>query len=279
MPELPEVEHARRLLSAWASGRRLTAVAIADPAVVRVALSSRPSDAVADPHTALSPLVGASAGELLRRGKRLGWRFDRSALLIHFGMSGRWARRAPADEPPRFGRLGLVFGDVTCWFVDTRRFGCVTLISGSDLDAGLVEGLGPDAHVGLPEPAALAARFKGKKPIKLALLEQERLAGLGNIHAVEALWRAKINPNRRCDQVSGPDWSRLREGIAAQLGGAIDDFAGEAEVTYLSEGAENNPFAVYDREGKPCLACGAGIVREVTGARSTYWCPRCQPAA
>ena len=115
MPELPEVEAARRLLAHWTVGRRILRVATPDEAVVREVLRAA--------------LDGAAPAAPIRHGKRLGWAFDgpegQTALLVHLGMTGRWARRT-GEEPPRFGRLGLHMDDGSAvWFVDARRFGCV----------------------------------------------------------------------------------------------------------------------------------------------------------
>jgi formamidopyrimidine-DNA glycosylase len=278
VPELPEVEHARRQLTAWGEGAVLTGVVLADPAAVREGLTSRPSDAVADPLATLAPLVGRVAGAPVRHGKRLGWPFGDAWLLAHLGMSGKWVRRSPEDPAPPAGRIGFEVtrgGErATLWLVDTRRFGCVSVGTEEDLHRGL----GPDALLAPPTGAELAALLDTKRPIKLVLLEQDRVAGLGNIHAAEALWRARIHPDRACATLSAAEWDRLASAIGAQLAEAIGSFDGVDEVVYLSEGREESPFAVYGRAGEPCRTCGAPVVREVRGQRGTWWCPVCQPA-
>ncbi len=279
MPELPEVEAARVRLERWAAGRRLDTVYLVDPSSVRTRLSSRPRDAVSDPGSAVGGWVGGVAASPLRHGKRLGWAFGASGLLAHFGMSGKWIARPPGAEVPKFARIGLAFdAGPVCWFVDARRFGCVTVVPAEGLWAALREGLGPDALTACPLGPDLSRRFAVKRPLKVALLEQDRLAGLGNIHVAEALWRAGIHPDRRCDALTAAEWSRLSAAITAQLEAAGADLAGDQELTYLSEGASPNPFSVYGQRERPCPRCGGAIAAAQRGGRVTWWCPGCQPA-
>lgn len=280
MPELPEVEIARRALARWTADRVVTAVEVVDPAVVRSHLSSRPSDAAPDGGAWLrASLPGTRPGIPLRIGKRIGWRFTGAAdaaLLVHLGMTGKWVRRG-AGELPRAGRLCLRLDDgAGLWFVDPRRFGCVTPVDGADLPAALARGLGPDALEAAPGPAGLRARLTGRRPIKVALLDQQALAGVGNIQAAEALWRARIHPELRADALSDAQWEALAAELPAQLRATI---AGEAEgeIRYLSEGGVENPFAVYGREGAPCRRCGALVERIHQAGRATCFCPVCQP--
>jgi formamidopyrimidine-DNA glycosylase len=274
MPELPEVEIARRQLARWGEGRRVREVIARDAAAIRRGLSTRPSDALPGGAEAVArALVGATAGAPARLGKRIGWRFGEAGLLVHLGMSGKWVRR---EEPPPHARLGLSFHDVdgAAWFVDPRRFGCVALVPADGLDAALADGLGPDALDAAPDGPGLAARLAGRRPIKVALLDQARLAGVGNIHAVEALWRAGISPHTPCESLDAAAWARLAQAIPAQLRWTVE--AEEAdEIAYVNEGAAN-PFAVYARAGTPCRRCGAAIASAILGGRSTFWCPACQ---
>lgn len=272
MPELPEVEANRRLLAPFA-GRRVTAVHLPDPTSVRPALSTRSKDAGGAER--LTSLVGAVADLPTRRGKRLGWTFGPHGLLAHLGMTGRFVI---ADEAPRWAKVGITFDDGrSVWFVDPRRFGCVVPLSAAQVAGALAEGLGPDA---LDEPQSgpqLAARFETPRAIKVALLDQDRLAGMGNIHAVEALWRAHLHPDTRCVDLDAKAWSALAKAITAQLhhGLALVEADG---IAYLSDGVITNPFEVYGRAGEPCRRCGGRIQGETRAGRSTFWCPSCQPA-
>lgn len=277
MPELPEVEVARRQLARWFAGRVLDEVRVPDPAVVRRALSSKPSDRDPDGVAALGALVGRTAGDPVRHAKRLGWAFGERGLLCHFGMTGRWVSRPASAPPPDQARLGLRFGDTIGWFVDGRRFGCVVVTDAAAIPAALREGSGPDALLE-PLPAdRLAAALACRKPVKVALMEQERLGGLGNIHPAEACFRAGIDPRLRADRLTSADAAALAEAIAVQLRETLAAEGDEDELVYVNQGGPN-PFSVYDREGEPCLRCGTPIVAQDLGGRSTFWCPRCQPA-
>jgi formamidopyrimidine-DNA glycosylase len=272
MPELPEVEVARRNLARWSAGRSVVELMLPDPEVVRRGLSTAPRDADPEGPARIGGAVGA-CGPLHRHGKRLGWRLGEVGLLVHFGMTGRWVRRLGGPLPDA-ARLGLVLDDgATLWFCDARRFGCVAVV---DLGLeGLGEGLGPDA---LDHPwtgPELRAALAGRTPIKPALLEQQRIAGLGNIHAAEALFRAQIDPWLPCGQLDPAAADRLVVAFRAQLEEALVEFDAE-EVTYLSDGARDNPFLVYGREGLPCVVCAAPIQRAPQAGRSTWWCPSCQ---
>lgn len=268
MPELPEVETARRQLERWAADRTIRRVRVLDPTTVRPSLSSRPTT-WPDGAARVAALSGP-ASRPLRHGKRLGWVIGDTGLLIHLGMTGSWVRQI---DPPPHARLGFE-ADAWFWFVDPRRFGCVVPVAGDALGAHLSEGLGPDALCAPLDAAGLAAAFGRRGPIKPALLDQARLAGLGNIHATEALWTARIAPHRSGATLSAASWDALARAIPAQLEGAIED---TDALVYVNLGGDN-PFRVYGREGAPCPRCKAPIIRTILGGRATFLCPTCQSA-
>jgi formamidopyrimidine-DNA glycosylase len=205
-------------------------------------------------------------------------------LALHLGMTGSLVLAGHGAKKSRFARVTLDLGDGgAVHFDDPRKLG--RLYAGDLADARRVakhDSLGPDAAT-IANARALAARFEGtRKPIKTALLEQERVAGLGNIHAGEALFLARIHPMRSTSTLGAREWQRLYSGIGETLDRALAeldhlDARGEPLV-YVSAGGENR-FLVYDRQGEPCPRCGHGITRHVHAARSTYLCARCQPAA
>lgn len=275
MPELPEVEAARSQLERWAAGRTLREVRVLDRAVVRKMLSTKPSHALPDGVERLGALVGSVSGVPTRYGKRLGWTFGEQALLCHFGMTGAWLRALPTDAPPDLARLGLVFDDVVVWFVDGRRFGCVVPVGAADVASRLRADTGPDAVLEPLDGPALGRAMSSRKPVKVALMEQDRLAGLGNIHAAEALFRARIAPKRRADTLTAAEWDALAEAIVTQLRSSIEADSGLDGIVYVNLGGPNR-FVVYKREGEPCANCASIIVVEELGGRSTYWCPTCQ---
>ena len=273
MPELPEVEICRRKLARWATAKRLAEIQVLDAAVVRSKLSSRPSDALEGGGTRLETLVGGIAKEPIRKGKRLGWVLGDEALLIHLGMTGQWVQRSD-PAPPRHARLGFKWGNSWVWFVDSRRFGCVVPIELSGLEKSLGAGLGPDGLNSPPNAAELALRLKGRRPVKAALMDQQVLAGVGNIHAVEALWRARIHPATPCNRLTTVQFEAISAAIPAQFEEAIR-VQDNTEFAYISDGGPN-PFVVYDHKGSPCPRCSSEIVMEKMGGRATYYCPGCQ---
>lgn len=271
MPELPEVEFARRWLDARLTGRTLIGLELLDPAVVRVGLSTSTADAHPDPATALRPLLGKRVVALERWGKRLGITLEDRGLLVHLGMTGRFVEH---PSPPRHARLGIAVRESPpIWFDDPRRFGCVTPAS---LPLPLRDGLGPDPWIEPIDGLTLSARLPGRRAIKVALLDQGRLAGIGNIQATEALWRSGIHPARRCLDLDPAAWDRLATGIRGTLRDTLSDM-GEGEAVYISKDRSRNPFAIYRRAGEPCPRCGAPIASSRLGGRATTWCEACQP--
>ncbi len=269
MPELPEAEIARRRLERRWTGP-LVAVHLLDPAVVRRRLSSRPSDRVERPLQSLEVLRGSSPTAFLRHGKRIGLCGRTWGLLLHLGMSGKVVR---GREPPRHGRLGLETVEGTLWLVDPRRFACVVPVEPDGVGERLRAGLGPDALAEPVDAATLGERLGSRRPVKVALMDQRILAGIGNIQAAEILFRARIDPRLPCAALGAERMMRLARAIPAQLAHAIraDD---RDDLRYLAEGGPNR-FRVYGREGQPCPRCGGSVARMRLRGRSTYWCPRC----
>lgn len=276
MPELPEVELSRRQLTRWCAGEVLRGVEILDHAVVRSELSSRPSLASAEKADRIRALVGRRAREPVRHGKRLGWSFGEDGLVAHYGMSGHWIRTDADGDRPHLARLGLRFPKATAWYVDGRRFGCVVPVSDADLAVVLRGNCGPDALDTPLAAPALRGRVACRKVIKVALMEQDRIAGLGNIHAAEACFRAGVSPHAPANGLDDAAWERLSASILAQLRETIDTEADTDELRYVNLGGPN-PFAVYDREDEPCPRCATPVRAAEQAGRTTFWCPTCQP--
>jgi formamidopyrimidine-DNA glycosylase len=258
MPELPEVERAARTLARAAVGVRIRRARVLHPSVGRRMSRSR-----------LARLVGRSIVRVERQGKHQLVHLDDGAVLhVHFRMTGDWEVNAPGATLPRFARFVLELeNDARIVLADPRALAVVDL-----LDAGsvLMTPLGPDAMAPAFDAAhlrrVLATRRIGIKP---ALLDQRVVAGIGNIYAAEALWRAKIDPRVSASSLTSRDAARLVRAIRDVLSHFSDD--GDA-----STAARSPRFAVYDREGKPCRRCRTPIARIVQAGRSTYWCPGCQ---
>jgi formamidopyrimidine-DNA glycosylase len=296
VPELPEVEFCRQALTRWTMGRNVVGVEVIDPRVVRNARTDAPSAgrpdgaevlmrtcvtgaAVEPPRRASAPSdAGTGARALVRHGKRLLWAFgdtpDAPALLLHLGMTGKWTREPPDTPAPRHAKVRLVLDDGTrLSYIDPRLLGGIVPTTVAAGTVALREGLGPDA-LGAPLPP-----LRGRRPVKVALMDQALIAGLGNVQVMESLWRAGIHPETPCEALTPAQHARLDSAVQETLRRTLADLGDGDEVTYVEESLAANPFAIYRRAGTPCPACGAPIARMVQAGRGTYWCPRCQPAA
>ncbi len=267
MPELPEVDFCGRRIAAWTQDRRVIDVDVLDPRSIRGARTDRPTAGLADGEARLREVVLRDLpSPPERHGKRLLWRFGDRALLLHLGMTGRWTRLVAPHAKVR-----LHLDDGSCLtFTDPRLLGGIVPTDSLAGPRLLREGLGPDA-LRDPLPA-----LPGKRPIKVALMDQAVVAGLGNLHAAEALWRARIDPRLPAGTVVGERHERLADAVRNQLNLARALLDGDEEIVYVEDAGAPNPFPVYQRHGEPCPTCGAAIERFVQAGRSTYWCPGCQ---
>jgi formamidopyrimidine-DNA glycosylase len=295
MPELPEVETVRRGLEPAMLGQRFAAVSLRR-ADLRFPLPERFAER----------LTGRRVEALSRRAKYLIADLDDAqALVMHLGMSGRFVVEAPGTPPAepgayyneigrhlRHDHVVFDFGSgARVTYNDVRRFGFMDLLPRSGLEssrhfAGMgIEPLGNELSGEL-----LAALFAGKlSPLKAALLDQRLIAGLGNIYVCEALFRAGLHPQAPAGSLVAPDGTPrekahllariirevLEEAVAAG-GSTLRDFAhADGSLGYFQ-----HRFKVYDREGEPCVTpgCGGTVSRLVQSGRSTFYCPRCQPA-
>jgi formamidopyrimidine-DNA glycosylase len=283
MPELPEVETIRGQLSPLVEGRTLKRIEILD------ARWSRPLA----PEELSSALEGRRVERLERRGKYLVWSFqDDVHLAQHLRMTGAVlvepaGGRSGIDPPhtrvrlelgPQLaGRAGLRLA-----IVDPRRFGTGELLLGSEaLEAFFAARLGLEPLDERFTAGELKRLARGRRaPIKAFLLDQRRIAGVGNIYADEALFRAGVHPLRPAGRLSRAQYAALREGLIEALqagidarGATIDDFR---DVDGVS-GSFQDQFLVHRRAGEPCPRCGGEIVKMVVGGRGTYVCETCQP--
>jgi len=267
MPELPEVEVAARALRRWTNGKAVTA-AEAEPCRV-----FRGADVKA--FTALRGKVSAVS----RRGKYLMVAFaDGRGFVGHLGMTGKWVRRPGAQaEPYSKARLRLDSGEVL-HYRDPRMFGRIEPAAASELArVPAVAALGVDPLVDGLDAARLKAALAGTATdLKVALMDQSRVAGLGNIHAAEALYRARLHPARKPCSLSEAEWQALVEAIHAALQFALAQEDGD-EIAYVEEPGAPNPFLVYGRKGERCPACGSAFASFPQGGRTTWYCPGCQP--
>jgi formamidopyrimidine-DNA glycosylase len=254
VPELPEVETIRRQLAPHLEGRTLLDVEILDPRWTRPV----PPRAVED------DLRGRVVEQVGRSGKYLVWRLTGERfLLIHLRMTGALLFDPPADPPhTRVGTGHLVIG------APAR-------------DAYLGERLGPEPLTPAFTTDHLRAAARGRTaPVKAFVLDQRRIAGVGNIYADEALFRARIHPLRAAGTLSRAQLDALREAIEAALAAGIDAKGASIDDFRHVDGAQGSfqdLFNVYGREGQPCPVCGRPIRKLVVGGRGTYVCEHCQP--
>jgi len=273
MPELPEVETVRRQLAPVLEGRRFESVEIADGRLTRPF----------DPVGVARELEGERVREVGRRGKYLVVRFESGrALLVHLRMTGSLRHAAAGtlpDDPYRRAVVKLDDGSDLS-YRDVRRFGTWLLLEPPEVEAYV------DARVGREPLDAdyrarhLAERLKGRRaPVKAAILDQRTVAGVGNIYADEALWRARIHPLTPARDLDAGQLRALHRGIrralelgVARQGSTLRDYA----LPDGGSGRMQHEFKVYGREGEPCDRCGTPIEKIRAAGRGTWYCPSCQ---
>jgi formamidopyrimidine-DNA glycosylase len=284
VPELPEVEVLVRHLGPLLKGRTIRAVHVHRAKVLAAASTRR----------FMRALSGATFCGLTRRGKYLLFRLRKPGqteplhLVGHLGMTGRMYVVAAKARLPRHAAVVLNLGPEKFVFEDTRYFGRLTL------DTSALRRLGPE-----PLESEFTARLlaealgRSRQPIKVKLLDQSLLAGVGNIYASEALFRARIAPTLPARGLTGEQVRRLWRAVRAVLREAIA-CGSTVPLNFVGEGLRDGLFyfgrapgapdyyeewlRVYDRAGQPCPICGTAIRRRVQAARSTYYCPHCQRA-
>jgi formamidopyrimidine-DNA glycosylase len=272
MPELPEVETIRRQLAPHLDGRTIVDARILDPRWTR----PEPPAAVE------AELRGAVVERVSRAGKYLVWALSGERyLLMHLRMTGTLLFD-PVAAPPHTRVVFELDDGHRLVYVDPRRFGTGHLVFGEAArDEYLSVRIGVEPLT--PEFSAQHLRSLARDrtaPVKSFVLDQRRIAGVGNIYADEALFRAGIHPLRPAGRLTAADWARLRDGIEAALsagieakGASIDDFR------HLdgARGSFQDRFLVHRRAGEPCPTCGRPIRKIVVGGRGTYVCEHCQP--
>jgi formamidopyrimidine-DNA glycosylase len=287
MPELPEVETVARQLDPELTGRRIESLEVLDERW------SRPA-----PAAVLGAAVsGSTIHGLGRRGKYLLLALDgERTLVMHLRMTGNLVlvegeevidpsegRRLYEGErstSARHLRARFVLDDGReVWFTDPRRFGEAQLVADADLDVRFAK-LGAEPLSPEFTPEALGEMAVDRTvPLKSFLLDQSGVAGVGNIYADEALFRARLHPLSPAGSMKPEHHEALRDAIVVALETGIDNGGSSIDDYRDGRGAKGtmqNEFLVHTREGEPCPSCGTAIVRIVVGGRSTYYCPSCQ---
>ena len=276
MPELPEVETIRRQLAPLAEGRELVSLDVHDPRWC----------APAPPREVAAAVAGRRVERLWRRGKYLSWELEDDVFLVmHLRMTGNLlvaeASQGPQLRPHERVRIELEGGSRVL-FCDPRRFGTGVVLLGHDAHEDFYAArLGVEPLSAEFTADALRAIAKGRRtPVKAFLLSQERLAGVGNIYADEALFRARIHPLRPVGALSRAQISALRDAVVESLQAGIDARGATIDDFRHADGARGSfqdSFLVHRREGEPCPRCGAEVAKLRAAGRGTYVCERCQP--
>jgi formamidopyrimidine-DNA glycosylase len=275
VPELPEVETVRRRLEPALLGRRFDRVEILDPRLTRPL----------DPLEVGAELTGERVRAVDRRGKYVVVRFESGrALLIHLRMTGSLLHviagsNSATDDPHRRAVVRLDDGsDVV--YRDVRRFGTWLLAEPDEAEPYLRQRLGREPLAASFTTRRLADALAGRRaPVKAAILDQRRLAGVGNIYADEALWRARIHPLQPAGDLCHEQLRALHRGIRAALRAGIERQGATLRDYRTPDGGSGrmqHEFKVYGREGEPCDRCGRPIEKIRAAGRGTWFCPACQ---
>lgn len=271
MPELPEVESVRRGLEPYIAGRTFTSVEVLHP---------RANRGQEEPLAAL--LEGRTIAAAARRGKFMWLEFAdedvsdpaRDVLFIHLGMSGQ-VRIGAVDSP--HVRIRAVLDDATpISFVDQRTFGYWRLAPWRTMAHIAPDPLEPDFDI-----TAAARRIRAKKTaVKVALLDQTVVSGVGNIYADEALWAAGISPLKKANTLRQKDAVAIVHAATEVMRAALDVGGTSFDALYVNVNGESGYFDrslhAYGRGGQPCDRCGTELVKTVVGGRGTHYCPTCQ---
>jgi formamidopyrimidine-DNA glycosylase len=278
MPELPEVEAVARTLRPLVEQRRIRCVHVLH------AIATKPQS----PSQIARMAEGQRIQSVQRKGKYLWLQLERGMITLHFKLDGqllsfpnskKMFEVANQKEAGVHVDVAFELDKGVLGFADGRHFGRVYAYSSEAAYPSLAQ-LGVDAI----SPDFTASRLTGllaasKRPLKEFLLDQARVAGIGNIYSCESLWHARLHPRRRADSLTSSEARRLHKAIVSVLARALEcclhpppDFR---DATWWFQGLEKI-LRVYDREGKPCRRCGNPIQRIAQGGRSTYFCAHCQ---
>jgi formamidopyrimidine-DNA glycosylase len=267
MPELPEVEAVRRALRRIVSGKRIRRVRVVH------AIAVRPQGA-----REIRRAAGQRIRGIERRGKYLLLKLEKGWLALHFRLDGQVLWFA-GEQPKSHACVIFELARGSLGFVDPRHLGRVHYYRRQEECAGLRRlGMEPLSAEFTAEQLQAMLR-QSRRPLKVFLMDQTRIAGLGNIYSSEALWRAGLNPWGHADEVKPEEARRVHKAIVEVLRAALEccldpppDFR---NPQWWFQGLEAI-LGVYGREGKPCRRCGAIIQRITQAGRSTYFCPKCQ---
>ncbi len=270
MPELPEVETTRRGLQPFLQGTRIAT------AIVRKRTLREPV-----PRNLPQLVRNATIHAVGRRGKYLLFDCGRGTLIVHLGMSGRLWLVDAATAPALHDHFDLVMANgIVMRLRDPRRFGLVLWQKGDALQHPLLRDIGPEPLAPDFDGTWLYTQTRGRSvAVKVALMDSHLVAGIGNIYANEALFRARINPRTPARRIGLARYrllaAKIRETLELAIaagGSSLRDYVGsDGRAGYFQ-----SKFMVYDRGGAPCYSCREPVRAFAQSQRSTYYCPKCQ---
>ncbi|MGG2095155.1 DNA-formamidopyrimidine glycosylase [Bacillus sp. S13(2024)] len=273
MPELPEVENVRRTLEKLVKGKTIEEVIVTYPKLVK-----EPDDA----ELFKEMLRGETIEEVERRGKFLLIYVTRYVIVSHLRMEGKYMLHEANDPVDKHTHVRFRFTDGTeLRYKDVRKFGTMHLFEkGTELTVMPLADLGPEPFSGELTPAYLRERMqKTARKVKVVLLDQRIVVGLGNIYVDEVLFRSRIHPEREASSLTNEEFETLYKEIVATLTEAVER-GGSTIRTYMNSQGQIGSFQerlyVYGRKGEPCVTCGTALEKTVVGGRGTHYCPVCQ---
>ncbi|MDQ0255057.1 formamidopyrimidine-DNA glycosylase [Evansella vedderi] len=273
MPELPEVETVRRTLLELIKGEKIEKVIVTWPKMIKF-----PDDV----EEFKLRLIGQRFNDILRRGKFLVFILDEDTLVSHLRMEGRYGLFSGEESPEKHTHVRFFLeGNKELRYRDVRKFGTMHLFPKGEEERHLpLSQLGVEPFSKDFTPKLLNHLLKKTtRKIKPALLDQTLVVGLGNIYVDEALFRARIHPEKRSDKLTFKETERLHESIIKTLGEAVE-MGGSSIKSYVNGQGEMGMFQqtlfVYGRQGEYCKVCNTPIVRSVVGGRGTHTCSSCQ---
>ncbi|MEI4799987.1 DNA-formamidopyrimidine glycosylase [Bacillus sp. NPDC077411] len=274
MPELPEVENVRRTLEGLVKGKTIEEVIVTYPNLVK-----EPDDA----ELFKEMLRGETIEEVKRRGKFLLIYVTRYVIVSHLRMEGKYMLHDSEDTVDKHTHVRFRFTDGTeLRYKDVRKFGTMHLFEkGTEFIVMPLADLGPEPFSTELTPMYLQEKLqKTARKVKVALLDQRILVGLGNIYVDEVLFRSRIHPEREASSLTQEEFETLYKEIVATLSEAVER-GGSTIRTYVNSQGKVGSFQerlyVYGRKGEPCETCGTLLEKTVVGGRGTHYCPACQP--
>lgn len=269
MPELPEVETIRRGLADLIVGKKIIGVETDSPKQLKPSLFE-----------VRKATVGAKIDQIKRRAKVLLFYLSNGKVLAaHLKLTGRLLVRKKDEPKDNWQHITIsLSGDKELRFADSRKFGWIKLVENKEIEK-LLEGFGPEPLSDLNFEKFQEILSKSVRPVKIVLMDQKKISGIGNIYAADALNLAKIDPKKPAKKINGKAAKRLFSSVEKVLKAGIK-YRGASDQYYLDalgqKGAYQDHFLVYGRDGKKCFNCGGKIEKNFLGGRGTYFCPVCQ---